>query len=74
LFFLGGGEAQAMMEEAHDMGLKLAVILWQAAWSPVAEGAVQALQTLAARHPHVMFLCLDVEGSIDNRQLALEKV
>jgi hypothetical protein len=63
-----------MMDEAHAMGLKLAVILWQAAWSPSADGAVRALQTLATRHPHVMFLCLDVEGSPDNRQFALEKV
>lgn len=63
-----------MIEEAHDMGLKLSVILWQASWSPVADGALRALETLAARHSHVMFLCLDVDGSADNSQFAYEKV
>lgn len=72
--FVGGGETQAMIEQAHDMDLKLAVILWHATWSPLAAGAMRAIRTLAERHQHVMFLCLDVEDTRDNRHFAFEKV
>lgn len=70
----GGGEVQDQMEEAHGMGLQLVVILWHATWAHVADDVLRAVQTLAARHQHVMFLCLDVEASGDNRKFAFEKV
>ena len=62
------------MQEAHDMGIKLAVLLWHAAWPPMAEASVTAVRTLAEQHPHIMFLILDVEASPENRKFALEKV
>lgn len=62
------------MEEANDVGLQLVAILWHAAWTPLADDALQAVQALAERHQHVMFLCLDVEGSEDNRKFGFEKV
>lgn len=63
-----------MIEDAHHMGLQLMAILWQADWSHLAAPARKALETLSSQHSHVMFLCLDVEGSPENTQFAFEKV
>ncbi len=70
----GAAEVQALMDSQLDSQALLVVLDWHAPWAEACAAAVEPLAALAALHPQVAVLRLDVEASMANQVFALEKV